>query len=114
MIRPLIIALIFCFHGLDAYGLPSYSLKEKVRCGYCHITRGGGGPRSPRGIWYGKYHTFTGWKEQKPPVEAPPQVTVAKRPEQPTPKPKKPPRPTILAKRPEKETPPKRVEAPPK
>src|ERR1051325_318626 len=45
---------------------PEYARKENKPCAYCHVNPAGGGPRNPRGVYYGMHnHTFEGYDEAK-------------------------------------------------
>ena len=58
------------FTASSAFALPKYATKEKKPCSYCHVSKSGGGKRTPAGDWYKSHnHTFVGWKDggAKPP-----------------------------------------------
>ncbi|MBI2608474.1 MAG: hypothetical protein HYW47_02620 [Deltaproteobacteria bacterium] len=53
----------FLFFPLSlGLSLPKYTIKEKKRCDYCHISKKGGGPLSHRGRYYEKYKSFKGYQ----------------------------------------------------
>ena len=49
-----------------AQARPEYAAKEGKACSYCHVNPAGGGPRNPRGVYYGMHdHSFAGYDEAK-------------------------------------------------
>ncbi|MFC2075317.1 hypothetical protein ACFLRA_03495 [Bdellovibrionota bacterium] len=117
---PLILSILFILPPGVVHALPAYSLRERIRCGQCHVNKAGGGPRNPRGVFFSKNNTLKGFKEPgvitKPPVVVaagprrikkitkPAKIVVAraKVPKKVTPPPAKPPKkpPVVIAKKP--------------
>ena len=47
-----------------ARAFPKYAKAEGVPCAYCHLSKGGGGPRNYRGLYYAATnHTFAGFDD---------------------------------------------------
>ena len=54
-----VVLLFFCS---TLHALPKYTIQEKERCGYCHVSQHGGGPLNHRGRFYSKKHGFEGYQ----------------------------------------------------